>query len=760
MASTPSGGGLLANVQRQLAQGRSDEEILAGLTAGGLSLTSATRFARPRAPRGRRSRKRPSRVCRPAAPSDCPAGAVPGAAAARPQRCAIHGRSASAGCCRARWLLRPLPGPRRSGPEISWVVVVGGAVIVVRGTFAANAIASLREPGPRRLRSSRRSSGLQRGRRAVRPPSRGTSTRWREEERTTSASRASELARPRPASTAAAIEDALSTAKSDDERGASPTSSCGSAKPTRMLAQYRQRSQGDSDALRRHAVVGFGDVGAPAALQALPVLKHVLASTPTAERRCLVVLTLTQAGPGPGRCCGRWRQTRIRVRTVASALDPRRESLVGPRRLRPLAERGELRIAEDRWRNLARPAMAAGPMPLDRDAREREYSPSSVIGGDYAPFLERYRTESAAALRTLAVQRDLSYGDASRALIDYFPAPASAHRPGLLVYFHGGYWQELSKDGVGVPRAGLACGGVRARGRRLQAGARGTSSRHRQRVPRGRAVAALACRQARLRRRPTSSPPAARRARTWRPRARTRRPAPLRGIVPVSGIYDVAPLIGTSINDALGLDDATAAAMDLLTTRAPVLPRRRRVGRDRDVGVQAPEPGVRGAARGRRDPVHVARSSRPQPLRRGARSGRSGVAAVRRRARAVRNSEPQTPNSEALPRGLESVVRQFLRHRGADAEALVAPLAGLEHLRQAIDGVPDVDEAGVERREAEAQDVRRAEIADHAAGDQRLHDRRRRRPRAPRSPGCRAARARAASRSSGRAPRSAARRAR
>ena len=68
-----------------------------------------------------------------------------------------------------------------------------------------------------------------------------------------------------------------------------------------------------------------------------------------------------------------------------------------------------------------------------------------VIGGDYAPFLERYRTESAAALRTLAVQRDLSYGDDSRALIDYFPAPASAPRPGLLVYFHGGYWQELSK---------------------------------------------------------------------------------------------------------------------------------------------------------------------------------------------------------------------------------------------------------------------------------------------------------------------------
>ena len=41
-------------------------------------------------------------------------------------------------------------------------------------------------------------------------------------------------------------------------------------------------------------------------------------------------------------------------------------------------------------------------------------------------------------------------------------------------------------------------------------------------------------------------------------------PTPIRGIVLVSGIYDVAPLIGTSINDALGLDASTAGALDLL----------------------------------------------------------------------------------------------------------------------------------------------------------------------------------------------------
>lgn len=43
-----------------------------------------------------------------------------------------------------------------------------------------------------------------------------------------------------------------------------------------------------------------------------------------------------------------------------------------------------------------------------------------------------------------------------------------------------------------------------------------------------------------------------------------RSPLPIRGIVPVSGVYDVMPLIGTAVNDALGLDAATAAALDLL----------------------------------------------------------------------------------------------------------------------------------------------------------------------------------------------------
>jgi arylformamidase len=205
-------------------------------------------------------------------------------------------------------------------------------------------------------------------------------------------------------------------------------------------------------------------------------------------------------------------------------------------------------------------------VPLDAAAREREYSPSSCIGGDYASYLERYRIESERAYQTLSVQRDLRYGPAPRARIDFFPAPDSASRPGLLVYIHGGYWQELSKDRsaflapawhaaglahavvgytlapearlpqiVAECRAALAWLRAHAEALRFDAGdvvVAGSSAG---------AYLAAACADG--------------------------SPAAPRGIVSVSGIFDVSPLVGTSINDALGLDVPTAASLDLL--RAP-----------------------------------------------------------------------------------------------------------------------------------------------------------------------------------------------
>jgi arylformamidase len=203
-------------------------------------------------------------------------------------------------------------------------------------------------------------------------------------------------------------------------------------------------------------------------------------------------------------------------------------------------------------------------MLLDPAAREREYSPSSVIGGDYAGYLELYRAESAAAFRTLPVERDLRYGAAPRALLDYFPAPASAVAPGLFVYIHGGYWQELSKEQSAffAPAwhdAGFACATV------------GYTLAPQARLP----EIVAECRSAlmwlhrradRLGFDPQRIVVAGSSAGGYLAAACADRPSvALCGVVCVSGIYDVVPLIGTSINDALGLDAATAAVLDLLS---------------------------------------------------------------------------------------------------------------------------------------------------------------------------------------------------
>jgi arylformamidase len=203
--------------------------------------------------------------------------------------------------------------------------------------------------------------------------------------------------------------------------------------------------------------------------------------------------------------------------------------------------------------------------------RERDYSPSSLIGGDYAPFLARYRRESDAAHRALHVERDLRYGPAPRACLDFFPASAAIASPGLLVYFHGGYWQELSKDdsaflapawhAVGVAHA--VVGYTLAPDATLpaivdecrtavvwlqeHAGALGfDASRMVLAGSSAGGYLAAACADAGA--------------------------GPIRGIVPVSGIFDVAPLIGTSINEALQLDAATAVSLDLLRTRRRFVP--------------------------------------------------------------------------------------------------------------------------------------------------------------------------------------------
>jgi arylformamidase len=74
---------------------------------------------------------------------------------------------------------------------------------------------------------------------------------------------------------------------------------------------------------------------------------------------------------------------------------------------------------------------------------EKEYSPSSCVAST-EPFLAEYAIRSRKAEQSLACQKDLPWGGKPDETLDYFPA-ASRDAP-LLVFIHGGYWQELSKN--------------------------------------------------------------------------------------------------------------------------------------------------------------------------------------------------------------------------------------------------------------------------------------------------------------------------
>jgi len=75
---------------------------------------------------------------------------------------------------------------------------------------------------------------------------------------------------------------------------------------------------------------------------------------------------------------------------------------------------------------------------IDPAALEREYSPSSRVGGSSAPFIDDYVARSASAAAEL--------GDRLRVLPDGSRFVEAAPGSPLLVFVHGGYWQALSAE--------------------------------------------------------------------------------------------------------------------------------------------------------------------------------------------------------------------------------------------------------------------------------------------------------------------------
>ena len=82
---------------------------------------------------------------------------------------------------------------------------------------------------------------------------------------------------------------------------------------------------------------------------------------------------------------------------------------------------------------------------LNAEQLEEEYSPSSVIGGNYLPFIQEYieRSDDVASSNSII---ECFYGPIQSNSIDLIlPENITEDKPvPLLVFIHGGYWQELS----------------------------------------------------------------------------------------------------------------------------------------------------------------------------------------------------------------------------------------------------------------------------------------------------------------------------
>ncbi len=218
------------------------------------------------------------------------------------------------------------------------------------------------------------------------------------------------------------------------------------------------------------------------------------------------------------------------------------------------------------------PTEAALGLRLDHARRELAYSPSSAIGGNYAPYIRAYADQSAAAHAALPQRQTLAYGDAERQNLDFFPSPQRQRedRPGLLVFIHGGYWQELSKnESAFLAPAWHAAGFAHAvLGYTLAPQAKigmiitecvmalTYLQKHAQSLgfdkdgivvcgsSAGGFLAAVCAAMLDFQ---------------------------LRGVVPVSGIFDLRPLVGTSINQALQMDQVEAIALsDMALADHPV----------------------------------------------------------------------------------------------------------------------------------------------------------------------------------------------
>ena len=199
---------------------------------------------------------------------------------------------------------------------------------------------------------------------------------------------------------------------------------------------------------------------------------------------------------------------------------------------------------------------------MSDDERQQQYSPSTMLDGPLDPYLDAYARRSAEAYETAERVETIRYGPGPANTVDLaLPAVPSDEPVPLHVYIHGGYWQLLSKrdsfflapdclarkmafatvDYTLAPAATLdeivdECVAALAT---LGAVAPDHGIDPTSMVVSGSSAGGHLTAMAALRLPPDQRPAA---------------------VIAVSGIFELEPLIGTSINDAVGLDVEQARA--------------------------------------------------------------------------------------------------------------------------------------------------------------------------------------------------------
>jgi arylformamidase len=107
---------------------------------------------------------------------------------------------------------------------------------------------------------------------------------------------------------------------------------------------------------------------------------------------------------------------------------------------------------------------------MDREALDAAYNNSAAVA-DSDRYIADWLRRSEGLRARLPDHLDLVYGDAPRTRLDFFAANRSGGA--TLLFFHGGYWQRNTKEGLQRRRRRTARTWLPCCSRRLHTGARG-----------------------------------------------------------------------------------------------------------------------------------------------------------------------------------------------------------------------------------------------------------------------------------------------